>query len=412
MNALRPFWDLVLRRPPTSDRIPPSAHTGSNLEVRGDVGAGNAFGHRWSLASTLALIGLTLLPLAFSTHGRPRPGGPHAPSFPTSSLVAWRTDGPPPFFGSLALGLFGHPPSVDQADSDLRSIAELGATGVVLPVLWTSRSVESTTIAPFSYGIPQSEYDRATVRIAERAHARGLAFELRPIVRLERIAPGEWRGTLRPEDWPSWWTSYRAFILHHAETAESARAEIYCIGSELGSTEHDRDRWLRLIRDVRRIYHGRVIYSANWDHYESVTFWDHLDGVGLSAYFELSDEPSASQEDLNTAWRAHRDRILAWSRPMGKPLYLTEVGYPAQASAPVHPWDYTASGPPDPAAQARCFRAFTEAWLSPPDLAGVTVWIWDHRKSGIADASYSIEDKPAEAILRGFFHERAGAPRR
>jgi hypothetical protein len=100
----------------------------------------------------------------------------------------------------------------------------------------------STTIEPPRYGVPQSAYDDAAVAIASRAHARGLAFELLPIVRLERLAPGAWRGTLNPPDWNAWWTSYRNFILHQAAVAERAGAEIFCVGSELGTTEGQRDR--------------------------------------------------------------------------------------------------------------------------------------------------------------------------
>lgn len=336
----------------------------------------------------------------------PASSGPASSRFSSAFLPAWREGGSPPFLAALALGRFEHPPSVEQAEFDLRAIAALGATGVVLPVLWSSPSVESTSIEPFSYGVPQSEYDRATLEIARHAHARGLAFELRPIVRLERLGPAEWRGLLRPTDWRAWWRSYRRFILHHAATAERARAEIFCIGSELGSTEADRGRWTRLIRDVRRLYHGRVIYSANWDHYDSVTFWDRLDGVGLSAYYELASEPGVSQAELDASWKAHRDRILTWVRPLGKPLYLTEVGYPAQAGAAVHPWDYTRNGPADASAQERCFRAFSEAWRTPSELAGVTVWIWDRGRSGIDDPSYSIEGKPAATVVRDFFRER------
>lgn len=292
----------------------------------------------------------------------------------------------------------------------MASITALGATGIVLPVLWSSPDATSVTIEPFAYGVPQEDYDRAVVAIAARAHARRLAFELRPIVRLERLAPGDWRGTLHPADWGSWWSAYSRFILHQAEVAQRARAEIFCVGSELGSTESQADRWRRLIADVRRVYTGRLIYSANWDHYRAVGFWDHLDGAGVSAYQELAGSPGASQEQLDAAWRTHRDRLLAWARPLGKPLYLTEVGYPAQSTAAVHPWDYTRRGPPDAEAQARCFRAFTAAWRDTPELAGVTIWIWDHGKGGAGDDSYAIDGKPAAAVVKAFFEARSGRP--
>lgn len=345
------------------------------------------------------LIGLLVLSLACR-----RPRGE------ADRLPGWRTDETSPFFAAVALGLFGHPSNPVEADADMERIQALGATGVVLPLFWRSADVSSTTIEPFAYGAPQSDYDRSTIAIARRAHARGLAFEVLPIIQLDRLEVDEWRGTLKPADWTAWWRSYRSFILHHAGVAEAARAEIFSIGSELGSTEQDRDQWVRLIHDVRAVYKGRLLYSANWDHYESVTFWNLLDGIGLSSYYELASQNDAPQAELDAAWRSHRDRILAWARPFGKPVFLTEVGYPARAGAAVHPWDYTQDEPVDPEAQARCFRAFASAWREAPELGGATIWIWDHGKSGPNDPSYSIAEKPSAAVVREFFASRLSAP--
>ena len=295
----------------------------------------------------------------------------------------------------------------------MREIAALGATAVVLPVFWRSEDFRSTRIDPFAYGAPQSAYDDAEVEIARRAHRLGLSVEVLPILQIEHIGAGEWRGTLAPSDWETWWRSYRTFVLHHAQVAERAGAEILSVGSELGTTEGDRERWSELIGAVRQVYRGRLIYSANWDHYRSVEFWDLLDGVGVSAYYELARDRSASQAAIDAAWRSHRETILAWARPLGKPLYLTEVGYPAQAGAAVHPWDYTLSEPADVEAQARCYRAFANAWRHVPELSGITIWLWEHGKGGAADPSYAIRGKPAAKLVAEFFRARAGiAPAR
>src|SRR5262245_59912665 len=181
---------------------------------------------------------------------------------------------PPRFFAAGALGLFGHPPDPSDADADMEAMQAVGANSVVLPVFWLAHDDTSTAIEPLPYGVPQEAYDAAAVEIARRAHARGLAFELLPILKLERLEPGHWRGTLAPKDWSAWWAAYRSFILHHARVAEACRAEIFVVGSELGTTEAQRDLWSALIQEVRSIFHGALLYSANWDHYEAVVFWD------------------------------------------------------------------------------------------------------------------------------------------
>jgi len=373
----------MIDEPSSRDNVPP--HPARRIPARGP------------LKFYLALV----VPAAITAIACACGTGPAAPAV---------TPGAPKngFFGAIALGLFGHPDDPAAADADMAEIVGLGATGIVLPIFWSAPDTASTVIEPPRYGVPQSAYDDAAVAIASRAHARGLAFELLPIVRLEHLTPGAWRGTLHPSDWPAWWTSYRNFILHHAAVAERAGAELFCVGSELGTTEGQRDRWVELIGDVRRVTRAKLLYSANWDHYGKVTFWDRLDGVGLSAYHELAVTPGASQDDLDAAWRGHRDVILGWARPLGKPLYLTEVGYPARSGAAVHPWDYESRDEPDPEAQARCFRAFTAAWRDVPELAGVTIWIWEHGKAGPADDSYAIAGKPAAGVVEAFFRARAG----
>ena len=182
---------------------------------------------------------------------------------PRRRLASWSDRTNLPFFGAIALGLFTHPPDPGMADEDFAAISALGATGIVYPVLWSSDNIHSTRIEPFDYGVSVEAYDRSTIEIVRRAHARGLAVELRPIIRLEHLSPGQWRGTLQPSSWSAWWEAYRTFILHHAAVARTAGAEIFCIGSELRTTETDRKRWAGLIPHLARPRQVVVIIQ-NW----------------------------------------------------------------------------------------------------------------------------------------------------
>ena len=40
-------------------------------------------------------------------------------------------------------------------------------------------------------------------------------------------------------------------------------------------------------REVRRVFHGALMYSGNWDHFRDVAIYDLVDLVGLCAYFAL-----------------------------------------------------------------------------------------------------------------------------
>ena len=133
-------------------------------------------------------------------------------------------------------------------------------------------------------------------------------------------------------------------------------------------------------------------------------FWDALDYVGLSGYYELAKEPGAPVSALRAAWDGHRDAILAWrarSAP-SKPLIFTELGYPSRRTAAVRPWQHTNEAPVDTEEQRRCYEAFFGSWAKVDALQGVFVYEW-WGEGGLSDADYTPKDKPAEGVVRRFF---------
>ncbi len=278
----------------------------------------------------------------------------------------------------------------------------LGATDVAVVVAWSQPDVAATAISA-------GPVDDALVRAAlAGAATRGLRATLFPILQLDRVGPGQWRGALAPTDVDTWWSSYEAFIVHHADLAAGAGAAALVIGSELGSTEGWRDRWYHLISRIERRYTGALLYSANWDHYGQVTFWDRLAAVGVTGYFELSRDHAASVDALVAGWGPARDALLAFAAARKQPLWLTEVGYPSVDGGAVTPWDYTRRGPVDVEEQRRGFAALAQAWAG-RDLAGLFVWEWSGA-GGPADRGYTPRGKPAACELAAWFS--APAPRR
>ena len=140
--------------------------------------------------------------------------------------------------------------------------------------------------------------DEAVRTAARLARGRGMRVMLFPLVHVQKLDTGEWRGTLRPADWGMWFQAYGEFILHYARLAEAESIEVFSVGSELCSSETHEGEWRELIARVRWVYHGRVLYSANWDHYRDIRFWDALDFVGVNAYYRLSAVSQPTVEEL------------------------------------------------------------------------------------------------------------------
>ena len=251
-------------------------------------------------------------------------------------------------------------------------------------------------------------------RLIKHAQSKVLKVTLMPVVLLENPGQNEWRGKINPDTkWSSWWEDYDNFIMHYASIAQDTGVDILMVGSELISTEKKTEDWRSLIQQVRKVYKGRLAYSANWDHYKVPEFWDDLDIVGMTTYHELAGKDARpSVEDLKKKWAEIKSGILEWQAKVKRPIIFTEVAWPNQVSAAWEPWNYYRSPEkPDAELQARCFKAFFETWSNEPAVAGFLVWEWrqgpDQNVAPDKDTGYVPFGKPAMDVINECF-KKAG----
>jgi hypothetical protein len=302
----------------------------------------------------------------------------------------------PPIKG-VALGLY--PGGPDDPSPALAEIASTGATTVSLVVSWRQHDVKSVPIEPTDNVTVPDEQVRKVIRAA---HAAKLQVFLFPIIEVEIRHPLEWRGTIAPPDVQEWWKNYETFIMHYAALAAEENVELFAVGSELVSTETWQERWYHLISKVKAKYKGKLVYSANWDHYEPVSFWDRVDYVGVTAYNELTKKENATEAELTAGWDDIRKKLVAFSTKVKRPLIITEIGYTSQVGASLHPWDYTLRAKVDLEEQRKCYQAFVNAWKDEPQLGGVFWWNW-YGQGGPEDITYTPRGKPAEIVLRAWY---------
>ena len=295
----------------------------------------------------------------------------------------------------MALGLFASDADYDYGPM-LDEIKALGATHVQLDVVWMQRTQQSVRIHRYP-GVTPS--DAAVLRTLRQAKERGLAATLFPIVRLEQHTRAQWRGTLAPAAGvDAWFSSYRDFLVLMAALARRGEAAQLSVGSEFVSLEGEVFKWRVLIDEVRTHFAGDLLYSANWDHFAEVPFWDRLDEAGVTAYFELAhDDALPSERSLDEAWAAPRASLAAMRERVHKRLIVTEVGYPSLVGAAHKPWDETAVAAVDLEGQARLLGAFCRAFRPATDksVAVDGFYVWNWFGSGAADGSYSPRGKPA-----------------
>jgi len=362
------------------------------------------------------MLGLVLVAAVFSA--KPDPPVPTAqqsvdpappPSLPPAPLFSdlpelplLELDRDDQFVSGIALGLYDKRENATY-DQPLAEIAEVGADSVSLVVTWGQDTIYDTEITADD---EESREDEAVLATISAAHREGLRVLLFPILKIRTRETGQWRGTLEPTDVDLWFASYTDYILHYARLAEQAGVEIFSVGSELGSMEVYETRWRELIRQVRQEYSGRLLYSANWDHYRLTKIWDEVDLMGLTAYYELaeSEEEEVDLQLLTSRWGPIRDEIVEFFRHYERPFIFTELGYYSQPGTAWHPWDYTRRVGAEVTEQYLCYRAFYEVWKDVPEFGGVFFWHW-YGEGGPTDQTYTPRGKPAAAVIQHWFEQ-------
>jgi hypothetical protein len=224
---------------------------------------------------------------------------------------------------------------------------------------------------------------------------------LMPMVLVDNPVDNEWRGTLDPTDWHTWFENYRAMMKQYAYIAQDDGVDVLVVGSELVSSEEHYDEWVQTIRDVRDCFHGQLTYSSNWDRYQKVRFWKYLDIIGMNSYWKLGKDSSASVEEIKESWtKKWQPDIFKFASEQHKPVLLLEAGWCSLSNAATDPWDYTQDTlDADNDLQRRLYEGFFQSWWGNPQLAGFMMWEI-HPGPDQTGKGYTPVGKPAEAVMK------------
>ncbi len=290
---------------------------------------------------------------------------------------------------------------VDWIDDYKKAIDQIAAVGCDTVSLVVDARQENGSSSRIYLDMRMTPTPAQLADLIGHAKALHLRVVLMPIVLLDNPRNDEWRGKIQPDSWSEWFDSYRDMIHHYAWIAQSNHADVLVIGSELVSTETNLDEWTKTIQSTRKIFHGQLTYSSNWDHYTAIHFWDQLDLVGMNSYWKLGDDRHASVEDITKHSRDIQSDLIPFLRKTGKPLLFLEVGWCSLANAAHEPWDYTkTSEPEDLDLQRRLYEGFFKSWYGNPHLGGFMIWEWPPDQGGDDNRGYTPRGKPAESVLR------------
>jgi hypothetical protein len=250
--------------------------------------------------------------------------------------------------------------------------------------------------------------DRHITVPLEWARERGMAVMLVPHIAYWGTK-FSWRGEIdftSETEWDRFFSEYETWIVTMARLAESHGAQLFCVGLEFTHAEKFDARWRQIIASIRKVYHGKLTYGANWNEYANVRFWDALDFIGVLAYFPLTDRPNPSTAELTAAWSKRCGELEAFSkRNGGKQFVFTEIGYNENARAAAEPWSFKTGGEHATEIQAACVDAALSLTAKHSFLAGMFLWKWFPELPHDEEEDFRLQTPTIKALIAKHWKE-------
>lgn len=214
-------------------------------------------------------------------------------------------------------------------------------------------------------------------------------------------------------DWKKWESDYTKYILTYAHISDSLNVELLCIGTEYKIAVQKRpEYWKQLIKEVRAIYKGQLTYAANWDNFHNVTFWPHLDFIGVDAYFPICKEKTPKVFVLKQNWKKVKSELKDFSDEYAKPILFTEYGYRSMDYTAGGHWEMDRQeGVLNMEGQKNALEALFDTYWNEPWFAGGFLWKWHAKHSengGENNSRYTPQNKPAEQVVKLWYGKNQG----
>ena len=290
----------------------------------------------------------------------------------------------------------------------------------------------------------------------------------RPVNRgqLGRPTVPDYGPEILPEHWPwlpshpdhnlfvrEFWSTYTDQAVHYAMIAQAEGVRMYSLGTETDSLVRTRsggDYWVNdfhnelrtMVESVRARYDGLLTYDM---HPVAVLYRDFfvgseylwedldLDVVGLSAGFALTETPPEAVMSVDSLELGFDQVFTDYLLPLaaentGRPIVFTEYYAMDTVETPADPSnnsrlgesfvfsDSNGNGVDDGReTQANVFRAFFRTMRRYPGVVN-GAFFWDNwiasdehwQDYWARTRSFSIRDKPAEAVVRSAYAQMAG----
>jgi hypothetical protein len=205
--------------------------------------------------------------------------------------------------------------------------------------------------------------------------------------------------------------AYEELIYEFAKLSiDFPEVKLLSIGNELKEFTKRRPQFFKnLISRLRIDFPAlKLTYAANWDEYDTVTFWGDLDYIGVNPYFSLVNKKTATVKEIEIAFNPIKNKLKNTSCTYQKPILFTEYGFRSADYNTWKPWFLDIANPPNMnfSAQKNAYNAFYNTFWDQSWVAGGFFWEWDAAGDDPKIAidpnniDWYVNDKPVEKIIK------------
>ncbi|KMT22905.1 hypothetical protein CLCY_5c01440 [Clostridium cylindrosporum DSM 605] len=202
------------------------------------------------------------------------------------------------------------------------------------------------------------------------------------------------------------------------------------VGSNFVIMESEEKAWCDTIDYVRKYYKGLVTYrtnfwyTASWDS-KSIAAYENklnnklfskLDFISIAAYFELTNNPTNTVENLTSAIESSqisvdgqlrnqniKQEIKNFHDKWNKPIFFGELGFPKINGASNKPWNPYQNDIVNNQEQANCFEAYRRKFENEPWFLGFSIFAIGKQGD---DKRYYPSEESAEVIRNWYSKEK------
>ena len=297
----------------------------------------------------------------------------------------------------------------EAAERSMERLASNGLDWICIPVNCVQETFHSLNIFPM-FGRTQSDED---VEFAvKKARSLGLKVCLKPMV---DCLDGIWRARIDfPRDTNTfyierWFESYTRFMVHYAKLAERLGCEMLCTGCEMAGMDKNGDYCMKMIEQVRSVYHGLLMHNINHGDELRFSWLGAVDIIGISAYYPVTTPDDNSIELMRQRWGKVVETLEKAHEKYDRPIMFAEVGVRNEHGCTMYPWDFhdRPEQPCDEQEQADFYQSAMEATWDKPWFSGYFWWDW---KAVIGpedkvheNRDFTVYGKQAEKILKEWY---------